>query len=172
MDLSKLLPVINAACELHRIQPASAEPTVLGLPDAAKAAVVANIARQAQSAVIVITPRQPEALSMVEELEAWLGGSVPILHFQERDTLPYERLVPDPEALGSRLAVLEALASETAAVIVVSGVALAQRTLPAPLAAAAKLQTGGTSTPDELMASLIELGFRSVPLVESPGDAA
>ena len=172
MDLSKLLPTIEAACELHRVQPANGEPVILGLPDAAKAAVIAGLSRQTQGAVIVITPRQLEALSMVEELESWLGEGVPLLHFQERDSLPYERLVPDPEALGNRLAVLEALASETAAVIVASGIALAQRTLPAPLATAAKLQTGGRSTPDELMASLIELGFRNVPLVESPGDAA
>lgn len=172
MNLSNLLPVIEAACDLHRVTPAKAEPTVLGLPDAAKAAVVAGIARQAQGAVIVITPRQLEAFGMVEELETWLGGSVPVLHFQERDSLPYERLVPDPEVLSNRLAVLNALASETATVIVTSGIALAQRTLPAPLAAAAKLQTGQRSTPDELMTSLVDLGFRTVPLVEAPGDAA
>ncbi len=172
MDLSKLLPAISAACELDRIQPSNAEPITLGLPDAAKAAVVAGIARQAQRAVIVVTPRQLEAFGMVEELGSWLGGGVPVLHFQERDSLPYERLVPDPEALGNRLAVLETLASETPAVIVASGIALAQRTRPAPLAAAARLRAGGRSTPDELMASLIELGFKSVSLVESPGDAA
>ena len=172
MDLSNLLPVIEAGCELHRVQPTNAEPTVLGLPDAAKAAVVVGLSRQTQGAVIVITPRQPEALSMVEELEAWLGGGAAVLHFRERDSLPYERLAPDPEALNSRLAVLETLASKTTAIIVVSGVALAQRTLPAPLAAASKLQTGGRSTPDQLMASLIELGFRNVPLVETPGEAA
>jgi len=64
------------------------------------------------------------------------------------------------------------MSSGTAAVIVTSGVALAQRTLPAPLASAAKLQAGGRSTPDELMASLVERGVRTVPLVESPGEAA
>ena len=172
MNLSKLLPAIDAACDLQSVRPTNAEPAVVGLPDAAKAAVVAGITRNAPGAVIVITPRQLEALGMVEELGFWLGEGVPVLHFQERDSLPYERLVPDPEALGDRLAVLEALASETPAVIVASGIALAQRTLPAPLALATTLQVGGRSTPDELMASLIDLGFRSVPLVESPGDTA
>ena len=172
MDLSKLLPAIEAACDLHTVTSTNAEPTVLGLPDAAKAAVVAGIARHAQGTVMIIVPRQLEAFAMVEELESWLGGAMPVLHFQERDSLPYERLAPDPEALGDRLAVLEALAADAAAVIVASGIALAQRTLPAPLAAATTLQIGDRSSPDELMASLIELGFGSVPLVEAPGDTA
>ena len=88
MDLSKLLPTIEAACNLQSVTPTDAEPTVLGLPDAAKAAVVAGITRQAQSVVIVIAPRQLEAFGMVEELQAWLSEDVPVLHFQERDSLP------------------------------------------------------------------------------------
>ena len=172
LNLSNLLPTIADACKLEGLRPDAGEPVVLGVPDAAKAPVIAGIARDVRQAVLVITARPPDALALVEELNIWLGSSVPVHHFQERDALPYERIAPDPEALSDRLATLEEIAAGGPAIIVTSGVALAQRTLPAPLDGSVEFRPGERLSPDDFMASLVRLGYRVGPLVEAPGEAA
>jgi transcription-repair coupling factor (superfamily II helicase) len=172
MNLSNLLPTVAEACKLQELSPTTSDPLVLGVSDAAKAAVIAGIAHDTGRIVLVITPRQPDALALVEELATWLGDSLPVHHFQERDALPYEHIAPEPEALGDRLGTLEAIASGVSAVVVSSGVALAQRTLPPPLQAPVELRTGGQLTPDEFMASLVRFGYSVGPLIEEQGDAA
>ncbi len=177
MDLSNLLPTIEEACGLRspRERPAGAtEPTVLGVNDAAKAAVVAAIVRGTGAPVVVVVPKPPQALAVAEELKAWLGPAFPVLSFPERDALPYERLSPDPEALRDRLRAGEALREGLGCVVVASALALAQRTLlPDETAGATvELAVGSRSTPDALVASLLHLGYRTGPLVELPGDLA
>ena len=194
MDLSNLLPAIENASGLRAVRPsggaqlglravrpsggarldASEEPTVLGVSEAAKAAVVASLARRADGPVLVVVPKAPQALALVEELAAWLGGAVPIRLFPERDTLPYERLLPDPEALRDRLRALEALQRGRRCVVVASGIALAQRTLPRQALdeASVELRAGGRLTPETLLVSLLRQGYRTTSLVELPGDAA
>ena len=181
MDLSNLLPAIEHACGLRTLRPsgrarvdASQEPIILGVSEAAKAALVASLARQADAPVLVIVPKPPQALALVEELAAWLGDAVPIRLFPERDTLPYERLLPDPEALRDRLRALESLQRGRRCVVVASGVALAQRTLPRQALdeASVELRAGSRLTPEALLASLLRQGYRTTSLVELPGDTA
>ncbi|MCH8900837.1 MAG: transcription-repair coupling factor, partial [Chloroflexi bacterium] len=177
MNLSNLLPTIEAACGLSTLRPSGEdqrEPLVLGVSDAGKAPVVAGLARAADAPTLVIVPKPPQALTLAEELAAWLGEALPILAFPERDTFPYERILPDPEALRDRLLALQALRSGQPCIVVASGVAIAQRTLPAgaPQETQVELRTGGHSSPEALLASLLRLGYRTTPLVALPGDAA
>jgi transcription-repair coupling factor (superfamily II helicase) len=110
----------------------------------------------------------------MDELKAWLGTSHQVLLFPERDALPYERTIPDPSVLRDRLRAVEALNKREPTVVVASAVAVAQRTLSAEphsskaLEVAVHLRIALT----ELVNSLIALGYRSVPLVEQPGDIA
>ncbi|MCH8950217.1 MAG: hypothetical protein IIB87_07565, partial [Chloroflexi bacterium] len=173
MNLTKLLPAIAEACRLSALRArleSSREPLVLGVPDAAKAAVVAALIRDAATPTLIVVPKPPQALALIEELDAWLDGSV--LHFPERDTLPYERVPPDAETLRDRLQTLQALAAGSTSVIVTSAVALAQRTLPLGTAANLELRAGGRTTPDALVTSLLQLGYRNAPVVTLPGETA
>jgi transcription-repair coupling factor (superfamily II helicase) len=177
MDLSNLLPAIEDACGLRELRArlgASGEPIVLGISDAAKAAVVAAIACPREAPTLVVVPKPPQAQALVEELSAWLGDSCPVLPFPDRDALPYERLAPDPEALRDRLRAVQALHTGERCVVVASGVALSQRTLPLQDLGRAliRLGAGQQVTPDALLASLLRLGYRPGPLVELPGEAA
>jgi transcription-repair coupling factor (superfamily II helicase) len=177
IDLSKLLPAIDAACALGELRDrlgSSREPVVLGVSDAAKAAVVAALARAADAPLLLVTPKPPHAHALAEELAAWLGDAVRVLPFPERDALPYERLTPDPEALRDRLRALTAIGAGEPCIVVASAMALAQRTLPADAAAgaAATLREGERTSQDALLTSLLRLGYRSAPLVELPGDVA
>ena len=177
MNLSNLLPTIEAACGLSALRPSGGdprEPLVLGVSDAGKAPVVAGLARAADAPTLVIVPKPPQALTLIEELAAWLGETLPVLAFPERDAFPYERILPDPEALRDRLRALQALRSGQPCIVVASGVAIAQRTLPAsaPQETQVELRTGGHSSPEALLASLLRLGYRTTPLVTLPGDTA
>ncbi|MGB2696124.1 MAG: transcription-repair coupling factor, partial [Dehalococcoidia bacterium] len=152
---------------------AASEPIVLGATDAAKAAVVAALARGADGPVLVVTAKPPQALELTEELGAWLGAALPVLPFPERDAIPYERLTPDPEALRDRLHGLQTVRAGKPCVVVAAGVALAQRTLAAnSLGEAVDLRAGAETTPEALVAALLRQGYRTTPLVELPGDLA
>ncbi|MCH8025349.1 MAG: transcription-repair coupling factor [Chloroflexi bacterium] len=173
MNLTKLLPTIADACRLSALRErleSTREPLVLGAPDAAKAAIVAALIREATAPTLVVVPKLPQALALIEELTAWLDGSV--LHFPERDALPYERVPPDAETLRDRLQTLQALAGGNPCVIVTSAVALAQRTLPLDAAANLELRAGERTTPDTLATSLLQLGYRNAPVVTLPGETA
>jgi transcription-repair coupling factor (superfamily II helicase) len=176
MDLSHLLPAIETACGLRDVRERvarSAEAVyILGVPDAAKPATIAALARNATTPTLVVVPKPPQAQALVEELQTWLGAALPVLPFPERDALPYERILPDPEALRDRLAAIEALRGGRPCVIVASGLALAQRTLGDDVPAPAQLRVGERATPDALIAGLLRLGYRTTPLVDQPGDVA
>ena len=107
MDLSALLPVVDEAVGLDRLRSRMSESgrLVLGVSDGAKAAVLAALARDAARPILVIVPKPQHADALVEELQAWLGadGQRRVLHFPERDALPYERLDPDPDDVRMRL---------------------------------------------------------------------
>ena len=176
MKLSNLLPIIEEACGLRALPGrigASSEPTLLGVTDAAKASVIAAVVRDAAAPTLAIVPKQSRALELAEELSAWLDGELPILVFQERDSLPYERLTPDPEAVVDRLRAIDALQTGQPCVVVTAGIALVQRTLVREKRrTAVELRSGERNDPDALLVSLLRLGYRTVPLVQLPGDAA
>jgi transcription-repair coupling factor (superfamily II helicase) len=177
IDLSKLLPAIDDACALRDLRAklgASREPVVVGASDAAKAAVIAALAREGGAPLLVVVSKPPQAQALAEELAMWLGGSVPVLPFPERDALPYERLTPDPEVLRDRLRAVVALHAGPPCVVIASGIALGQRTLSADALAGIDvgLRVGQRLLQDRLIASLLRLGYRTAPLVELPGDVA
>ena len=113
MDLSALLPVIDQAVDLDRLRHRMSDERrlMLGVSDGAKAAVLAALAHDASTPILVIVPRPQHADALVDELRAWLGepAAHQVLLFPERDALPYERLAPDPDDVTQRLQALDAL---------------------------------------------------------------
>ncbi len=177
MDLSGLLSEIEAAPSLALLREARAHPArslTVGVPDSAKAVVVATLARAVRAPLLAIVPREDRAEALVEELSAWLGAAVPLIPFPERDALPYERLAPDPEAVRERLLAVSQMKHGEGCVVVASAMALAQRTLsPRELAASVRvLGRGDRLNPDEFLARLSALGYGIEPLVERPGQAS
>jgi transcription-repair coupling factor (superfamily II helicase) len=184
MDLSGLLQGIERAPSFSRLREAvTAERAqtggrlpglVIGVGDAAKAAAIAVLARAAEGPLIVVVPREDRAEALLEELSAWLGEDAPLVPFPQRDSLPYERLAPDPEAVRDRLTAVSRLAAGGRCVVVASAMALAQGTLsPAELAASAGvLKPGDRLEPDGFLARLSALGYSIEPLVERPGQAS
>jgi transcription-repair coupling factor (superfamily II helicase) len=122
---------------------------------------------------LVITAAEKRAEELAEEVHAWVGEDKRVLHFPERDVLPYERLASDPETVQARLAAVRAAADGEPVVIVASALALAQRTLaPRGKSEAIELSSGQRLGVEELMAALGRIGYSVEPIVVMAGEAS
>src|SRR3989304_1793010 len=119
MDLSGLLQGIERAPSFARLREAvTAERAqtggrlpglVIGVGDAAKAAAIAVLAGAADGPLIVGGPRGGRAVGGGRS--PWRGEAAPLVPSPQRDSLPYERLAPDPEAVRARLTAVSRLAA-------------------------------------------------------------
>ncbi len=152
---------------------AGAAPLTLGVPDGAKAAVIAALAAMTAAPLLVVTARPHQALALAEDVRAWLPADDPrdVLLFPPRDTLPYERLAVVRDAVQQRLRGLAALARGDAPLIIADGTALAQRTA-APEAILPRLAPGLLLPPEALALALTRTGFRAEAVCDEPGTFA
>ncbi len=178
MDLSALLPAIDEAVGLDRLRRrmSGQAPLTLGVSDGAKAAVIAALASDAETPVVIITPKPQHAEALADELRAWLGGeSQRVRHFPERDALPFERLSPDTEDIIDRLAVLLSLHDKSARPIIVAcAAAIAQRTISADelRRASITIKQGGRIDQTALLGAFDAGGYTIEPQVTAPGEAS
>jgi transcription-repair coupling factor (superfamily II helicase) len=176
MDLSSLLPDIQRSLALDslRTRLERGSRSTVGVIDAGKAPFLASLVNEQEGPSLVIVPKLPTAHDLADELTVWLGASRSIHLFPERDSLPYEQNSPDPTVVRQRLRALQALAQRERAVVVASAVAVAQRTLaPMPLGASdVEAGAGQQIGLQKFIGQLLDLGYRSVSLVEQPGDIA
>jgi transcription-repair coupling factor (superfamily II helicase) len=175
MDLSGLLPTIEKADgfrELReRLAGGSARLTA-GFSDAAKPAALAAALRHQRAPVLIITPRPNRAEALIEELAAWLGDTVPVLPFPERDAMPYERLAPALEVVRERIAAVAALGAGEPVIVVASALAISQRTLSPEDArtATVTVRKGEAKDMEDLLYDFDRLGYRTETLVQEPGE--
>ena len=92
MNLTPLTELIEGSPSLAALRAHSSGAVTVGASDAAKPAIAAVIARASVAPLIVLTARPTRAEALVEELPTWLGDTVPVHPFPERDPLPYERI--------------------------------------------------------------------------------
>jgi transcription-repair coupling factor (superfamily II helicase) len=159
--------------------------------DAAKAAVVASLARRSDVPMLIVLPKSARVGDLHEELGYWLGPEHArrLRLFPQRDILPYERASDDPWDMRTRLETLAWLAAGGNAsmpwrsgrgtapshpIIIASIEAVAQRTLSpeAARSAMSRLSVGDRVEPDDLLRRLQSTGYEVVPLVEAPGQTA
>ena len=178
MDLSGLLPLIEGALDGERLATLVRRPsgsTTVGVPDGAKAALIALLAQQSDAPLLIVTARPNRALALIEELTAWLGSDERLHFFPRRAALPYERIPPDADAVRDRLRVLALLAGsyDVAPVVIAPVQALAEATLsPEEMTSAIEtLATGGRLAPEPFLRRLSERGYQFSPLVDTPGQA-
>ena len=141
----------------------------------ARAVVLASLVRRAgRTPLVVAVPTGTEAERLANDMRLYLGGQSVEL-FPAWETLPFERISPNVETMGRRLRVLHRLASleDRPAVVVVSGRALVQRLGPSagridPL----RIGPGDTIDQQDLIAKLVEIGYRREYQVEHRGELA
>ncbi|EIM00232.1 transcription-repair coupling factor [Rhodanobacter denitrificans] len=139
----------------------------------ARALLLAEAARAHDGLLVVMARDTQRAQALEAELKIFAGG-LPVLHFPDWETLPYDVFSPHPEIVSQRVATLYRLPSVKRGVLVVPVATLMQRIAPHShitgsglvLAKGQKLDLAGEQR--RLEAS----GYRHVPQVAEPGDFA
>ena len=139
----------------------------------ARALLIAETARSHAGLLVVVTRDTQRARALEAELKLFTGG-LPVLHFPDWETLPYEAFSPHPEVVSQRIATLYQLPSVTRGVLVVPMVTLMQRIAPRSHITGAGLvlnkgQKFDIATEQRRMEAV---GYRHVPQVAEPGDFA
>ena len=138
-----------------------------------RALLLAEAARTHQGLLVVVARDTQRAQALESELKIFAGG-LPVLHFPDWETLPYDAFSPHPEIVSQRIATLYQLPNVKRGVLVVPVATLMQRIAPRlhitgsglVLAKGQKLDLA--SEQRRLEAS----GYRHVPQVAEPGDFA
>ncbi|HOQ99884.1 MAG TPA: transcription-repair coupling factor [Anaerolineae bacterium] len=182
MQLSGLVPLIEALPGVRRLSKdldqgslAALRGAALGVPEAARAAVVAALVRHWQGPVLWVTAGPERARLAHDELGLWTGEPRRVQHFPAPEALFYDRTPWEPETVRQRVAVLAQLAGaleeEAAPIIVAPAWALMVRTVPAALLKGGirALKVGQFRPPAELAAAWLRFGYQPVSVVEEPG---
>ena len=156
---------------LRAIEPFDSQ-SMLGVPDAAKPAVIASLAARHCGPVLVLTATPAHAADLVDALPLWLCGDdrERLLQFPARETAPYERQRPAPDVVEARLSAIESL--RRGSPIIVSDLdAAAQRTVGRMLAPLSVGQ-GSTLQLAEFVRSLDSNGYERQRIVVEPASFA
>ena len=165
-----LLAGLGAAV-LDAIRPFDDQP-MLGVPDAAKPAVIAALAGGHGGPVLVLTPTPSSSAELTDALPLWLsaGGRVRLLPFPARESTPYDRQPPAPDLVEARLTAIDALRSGSP-IIVADVDAAAQRTA-ARSSAPLRVAPGASAPLQTLIRTLDGNGYERARVVVGPSTYA
>ena len=138
-----------------------------------RALLVAEAARSHDGLLVAVTRDTQRAHALEEELRIF-AGNLPVLHFPDWETLPYDVFSPHPDIVSQRISTLYQLPSTRRGVLVVPIATLMQRIAPRSHITGAGLMVKKAQKLD--LASeqrrLEAAGYRNVPQVAEPGDFA
>lgn len=139
----------------------------------ALALVVAEAAREHDGVLVVVARDNLRAHQLEDELKVF-AGELPVLHFPDWETLPYDLFSPHPEIISQRIATLYRLPATRRGVLIVPVATLMQRLAPRSYVAGSGLavQCGQTMEIESEQDRLQAAGYRHVPQVAEPGDFA
>jgi len=142
-----------------------------GVSGAAKAYLLAGLADQHASPVLILTHSADAADELADDLSAFLSPER-VLLVPSLDTLFYEEMRPDRALIRDRLTALLRLLAGERVVLVASAAAALHLTLPPAVLDQARrtIHAGADLPPDRLIADLVNLGYERHDLVESPGE--
>ncbi|BFI95622.1 MAG: transcription-repair coupling factor [Rhodanobacter sp.] len=139
----------------------------------ARALLLAEAARSHAGLLVAVTRDTQRASALEDELRLF-AGDLPVLHFPDWETLPYDVFSPHPEIVSQRIATLYRLPSVKRGVLVVPVATLMQRIAPRSHITGSGLVVAKGQKFD-LAAEQRRLeaaGYRHVPQVAEPGDFA
>jgi len=117
-------------------------------------------------------PRHADQLEA--EIRFFTGNAIPVEHFVEWETLPWDSFSPHQDIISERLRVLSALPQATGSIIIATVGILQQRLPPLDYVAARSLSlnTGQQLPREAFTGSLVEAGYLRVPQVSEHGEFA
>lgn len=180
MTLSHITPLLQFNPVVQRLttkKPRGGIRSVDGVPPAASGAIIASLASDASSPILVLTPREDRADRMAAALAEWVPTKVNVHRWPAADALPYEQLPFDRWQASHRLAVLDLLGQQDSPetrIIVASAASLTRRVMSpedVPLNVTT-ITPGERFDPAKLQRWLVERGYEAVSMVDEPGTFA
>ncbi len=144
---------------------------VTGLKDSSKALFIAALLRTDEADGGRALRGVEEALTLAQDTAFFAGGD-DVLLMPPWDLMLPDTLSPQKDVERERIRVLSTLIEEKPAIVVIPRAALLQKVVPRGVVAgfSAPVSIGDTIDRDDFAATLIEGGYRRVPLVEEGGD--
>ncbi|WP_456406324.1 transcription-repair coupling factor, partial [Thiolapillus sp.] len=136
---------------------------------------IARAAQQWPGLVVVVTRDVQEATRLEQQIGFFVQDEdLPILHFPDWETLPYDVFSPLPELVSQRLMTLHQLQSATRGILIVPVATLQQRILPPDYLQAHSLilDTGDTLETEDFRRRLERSGYHCVSQVMEHGEFA
>ena len=156
--------------------------TLTGIPEGQDAFVLKDRAIDAQrrGAVAVHVALDETRINTLKELLSFFAPDIDVLVFPAWDCLPYDRVSPQADIIGSRVAALSALARRLnsdirrATVVLTSVNAITQRVIPRSASAGQSLgiEKGKALSQDRLIALLSSQGYLRTDVVREGGEFA
>ena len=147
-----------------------------GLYGSSYGLVISQAARQADRLLVVITPDTPTANQLEYDIRFYGGGSadLPVLHFPDWETLPYDVFSPHQDIISDRLAALYQLTRLKKGVLIVPAATLMHRLAPREFLDANVfiLDVGDRIDIDAMRERLVQSGYRLVSQVMEHGEFA
>ena len=145
-----------------------------GLAGAADALLLVQLASGLDRAVLHIAESQQEADRLEAEARFFAGGELPVLHFPDWETLPYDSFSPHQDIVSQRLRVLAELPTLRRGLLIVAANCLLHRLPPTDYVAARALSlaTGDRLDREAFTSGLAEAGYLRVPQVTEHGEFA
>ncbi len=152
---------------------ASGKQTWGNLPGAALSLAIAEAASNANRFTLLITSDSQSAERLQEEL-AFFAPDLPVLHFPDWETLPYDVFSPHQDIISQRIAALYQLPELTHGVLVVPITTALHRLAPKSflLGSSLVLDVGQRLDVDQMRARLEAAGYRCVDTVYEHGEFA
>ena len=148
---------------------------LIGASGSLAAAELAQYLAASSQRPLLILAEDPRHADQIEaEIRFFSDAKIPVEHFVEWETLPWDSFSPHQDIISQRLRVLAALPDMVGGVIIATVGILHQRLPPLDYVAARSLSliTGQQLPREEFTRSLIEAGYLRVPQVSEHGEFA
>jgi transcription-repair coupling factor (superfamily II helicase) len=141
-------------------------------PVTALAAV--ELAQHARRPLLLLATDPRHADQLEGEIRFFAAGRLPVLHFVEWETLPYDSFSPHQDIVSQRLAVMASLPGLAEGIVIASAAGLLQRLPPTDYVAtrSIRLKTGQAVPRQAFVDSLAAAGYARVPQVSEHGEIA
>ncbi len=142
----------------------------------ARSLAIANLARQEQKPIVVVTANTISAVNLINELKVYLGSSssIPVITLPDWETLPYDLFSPYQDIISERLQTLFDLPDMQQGILIVPITTVMHRLLPRDYLSANSLvlDVGQTIQLDEFRKQLSQQGYRFVDQVSEHGEVS
>jgi len=142
-----------------------------GLHGSSVALALLSAARAHDGIVLVLTRSSHQSHLLEQDIRLFNDGSLPVLHFPDHETLPYDPFSPHPDIIAERLATLSSLAGLKSGLLLVPIATLMQRLPPGShtLGRNIQLKLGQSLVIDEFRQRLQQAGYSQTDPVYQAG---